>query len=479
MPVPLGRSAAAGARWSVASVAWRHLITAVTSVVLARLLVPADFGLLAMAAVFTRFVDLIRDVGTGAGIVQAREAPDRLVSSLFWLNAGLGIASGAVLFEAAPLAAWTFREPRLAPIVRLLAAAPACAAFAVVPTSLLTRELRWRRLAAIEFFGVLAGASLGVGLAWRGYGVWSLVWQSLSGVFIVSSGIWFATAWRPALVFDSAAIRSVLGFSANLTGFNVLNFGVRYADNLLIGRYLGARDLGYYDLAYRLMLSPLQYVATAFGRALLPIYSKMQDDPRRLGRAYLKVIGVVALLGFPAMIGLAAVSRPLVLATLGAAWLPVASLLIVFGPLGALQSVTTSVAGVYQAVGRTDLLFRWGAISAALTVAAFVAGLPFGIEGVASAYALVSCGLAYPLLAVPLGLVGVSVADVLRAIRAPLAATLVMGGGVLAVRVLAARQGTLAVLLVSVTAGAALYAAVIQAIGRASALELLDLARGR
>jgi PST family polysaccharide transporter len=475
-PGSLARSAAAGAKWSVASFAWRHLLTAITSLVLARLVKPADFGLLAMAAVFTRFIDLVRDMGTGAGIIQARDAEDPLLSSVFWANAGLGAASSVLLFEAAPFAAELFREPRLAPVLRVLSVAPSIAAPTVVHSNLLMRRLQWQRLATVEFFGVLAGGVTGITLAWRGYGVWSLVWQSLGNVVVVSAGLWLATAWRPSFLFDTTAMRSVAGFSVNLTGFYVLNYFVRYADNLLIGRYLGARDLGWYDLAYRMMLLPLQYVATAFGRAVFPIYARIQEDRLRLGRAYLKVLGAVALLAFPMMFGLAVISRPLVIVALGTAWLPVASLLIVFGPLGALQAITTSAAGVYQAVGRTDLLFRWTAIAGVLTVGGFVAGLRFGILGVASAYALVSCVLAWPLLRVPLDLVDLSVADVLGVIRAPLMAALTMTVGVLATRLLLP-GASISILGMSMLVGAGLYCVAIWLLGRTNLLELFELLR--
>src|SRR4030095_10140235 len=132
------------------------------------------------------------------------------------------------------------------------------AASGVVQTSLLTRELRFRRMAFVELGGAAAGGTLGIVLAIRGHGVWSLGWQSVCTTVLVAAGTWGASEWRPRFIFDASSVRSTLGFGASLTGFNVLNYFTRNADNLLIGRYLGAQDLGLYDFAYRVMLYPLQ-----------------------------------------------------------------------------------------------------------------------------------------------------------------------------------------------------------------------------
>lgn len=422
----LAQSAAVGAKWSVVSVAGRHLVTVVTSVILARLLAPADFGLVAMAAVFVRCVELVRDMGTGAGIVQADRPSDRLLSSVFWLNLGLGAVASGLLFLVAPWAAVLFREPRLSVILRVLSVSPFAAALSVVHTSLLVRELRFRRLAVAELAGVLFGGVAGVILALRGYAVWSLVWQSICGVLLASVGIWLATPWRPRLTFEASSLQSIVRFSANLTGFNILNFFIRYADNLLIGRYLGAWNLGLYDLAYRIMLSPLQYVSSAFGRSLFPVYTRMRTDHRRLSSAYLKVASAIGLISFPILFGVAGIAAPFVDATFGPAWAPVAPLLLILGPLGALQAISTTVALVYQAVGRTDLLLRWGAGAGALLVASFVVGLQWGIVGVATCYAIVSYALAYPLFKIPLSLIGLPVSDLVGAVSRPLSCSLVM-----------------------------------------------------
>jgi O-antigen/teichoic acid export membrane protein len=156
---------------------------------------------------------------------------------------------------------------------------------------------------------------------------------------------------------------------------HILNYFARDADNFLIGRYLGAQELGLYDLAYRVMLYPLHLVSWSLGRALFPVYARIQMNHVRLGAAYLKVTGAIALIVFPMMLGLVAVAEPFVQTVFGAAWSSITPLLFILGPLAAHQTICTTVGYIYQATGRTDVLLRWGAGIGTLTVASFVVGL--------------------------------------------------------------------------------------------------------
>lgn len=474
----LADSAASGAKWSFVSVAGRRAVTLVTTLVLARLLTPADFGLVAMAAVFVGFIELLRDMGTGSGIIQADAPSAELLSSIFWLNVAFGVAATAALFALAPFAATLLREPGLTAVLQALSFSVLFAALSAVQTSLLTRELQFRRLAFVELVGSSAGGVLGIVLALRGYAVWSLVWQSVSTVLVVSAGTWFASAWRPRFKLNLSSVKPILGFSANLTGFNVLNYFVRNADNLLIGRYLGAQSLGFYDLAYRIMLYPLQLISWALGRALFPVYARLRADPARLGVAYLKVTRAIALIAFPMTLGLVSIADLLVQTALGPAWSPVIPLLLILGPLAALQAIGTTVGYVYQAMARTDLLLRWGAGTGILLVASFAVGLRWGIVGVAACYSIVSYALAYPLFRIPLSLVGLRVFDMARTVSRPLMCTTAMLVAVFLLKSMLPRTldgGEALGILIS--AAIVVYAYATWLWNRDSAVEVITLAR--
>src|SRR6185295_15034946 len=155
--------------------------------------------------------------------------------------------------------------------------------------------------------------------------------------------------WRPDFAFNWNEAKSVMHFSLNLTAFNVFNYFARNADNFLIGRYLGEQSLGYYDLAYRLMIYPLQGISAVIGRVMFPLYSQLQDDLGRFRNAYLSIAWAIAFVAFPLMLGLMSVAQPLVLTLWGDQWTQVVALLLIFAPLGAIQSVATTVGSIYQA----------------------------------------------------------------------------------------------------------------------------------
>jgi len=304
------------------------------------------------------------------------------------------------------------------------------------------------------------------------------VYQSVVGTFLISLATWFASRWLPLFVFRFSSVKSLVSFSANLTGFNILNFVIRNADNVLIGRYLGAQSLGLYDLAYRVMLSSLQLVSGAFARALFPIYARLRDDHRRLGAAYLKVTGAVALIAFPVMFGIVGIAEPFVDAAFGPQWAAVVPLLLILAPVGALQAISTTVGNIYQALGRTDLLVRFAAVAGLLSVAAFVIGLQWGIVGVAACYALMQCGLAYSLFKIPLGLIGLQVTAVVQAVGRALLCSLGMLAAVYSVdRLLPDSIDSAARLSVLVLIGVVGYSASTWFFNREGAVELVNLVR--
>jgi PST family polysaccharide transporter len=260
------------------------------------------------------------------------------------------------------------------------------------------------------------------------------------------------------MVFDWQQLKGVLNYGLNLTGFSVFNYFARNADNLLIGRFLGATELGYYDMAYRLMMYPLQTLWSVLGRVLFPIYAQMQSDHARFGAAFLKVSASIALIAFPAMIGLMLVAKPFVITLFGVKWEPMIPVLVILAGVGAVQSVGTTVGYIYQTKGRTDWLLRWGIFAGTVTVVAFVIGVQWGIIGVATAYAVAALLLTYPSFAIPFRLIDMRVSQLLVALWRPCIATMIMAGVVLAAKLLiGARLGPASSLSILVVAGAASY----------------------
>jgi PST family polysaccharide transporter len=418
-----------GFKWSAASQFGRQAMQLATTAILARLLSPADFGLMGMATVAVGFAGLFRDLGTGSALIQRAEVDEGLLRGLFWVNAGFGLFAAGGLLLLAPLIALFYHEPRVTPLLQMLSLAFLCSGLAVVHQALLERRLGFRPLARVELASVLFGAAVGIGTALAGHGVWSLVWQALASAVLSTLLLWGASGWRPGFCcrwHEMRQVREVAGYSLNLTGYNVFNYFARNADYLLVGRYLGAVELGYYTLAYRLMLYPLQNVSAVVGRVLFPLFARLRDDDVRFRAAFRKAAAGVALLTFPLMLGLLALAEPFVFVVFGPAWQPVVLLLQILAPVGMAQSVVALVGPVYQAKGRTDWMFRWGFVAGTLFILSFVAGLRWGVVGVATAYAAVFWVLAYPALAIPLRLIDLHVQEVAAELCRPLLCGMLM-----------------------------------------------------
>ena len=431
-------------------------------VVLARLLSPSDFGVVAMALVVTGVVALFRDFGTVQAIVQRRELPSGLLDSVFWLNMGMGIAVASLLALLVPVIAVAMHEPRLTEVLWLLALAFPITSFGLVHQGLLERASRFRSVALIECCAALTGIATGVLAALAGWGVYSLVYQVIVGWIVITAGLWAVSTWRPAWRCSLALIREIAPFSGNLLGSNVCDYFARNIDNVLIGRFLGATELGYYNLAYKLMIWPLQNIAWVAARAFFPALSRLQDDKQRLRKAYVRAAAAVFLFTAPLTLGLFVLREPFVLAVMGEHWLKVADLLFWLAPVSMLQSVGTTAGTLYLSTGRTDIQLKFALFSSVAVTSAIVVGLQWGVEGVAAAYCAIVFVLFLPKLAVAFRLVGLRINVFLRRLAPTFFTALLMALLISAMSEHSAvlMHGQWAELIFLATIGAALYVGV-------------------
>jgi O-antigen/teichoic acid export membrane protein len=397
----LKRVATLNLKWSYAAQLGKQLIQLVSMIIIVRLLKPEDLGLMSMAMVVIGFMTVFRDLGTSAAVIQKKDPSPQLLSSLFWTNiffAGLLIIG---IWLTAPLIAEFYNEPALAGLLRWMGWIFVLQASGTIHQALLEKNLQFGSIAYIEITTTVLSSSIGIMAAFSGYRVWSLVYQTLAFAALNMLLLWLTSKWVPRLQWGWAQLNEVKSYSLNLSGFNLVNFISRNADYFLIGKFLGAQPLGYYTLAYRIMLYPVENISTVIGRVMFPIYSKVQDDQARLHRAVLKVCQTIAFATFPIMLGFWAVCPQFVHIVWGPAWDPVITLLRILVPIGMLQSIGSTVGVIYQASGRTDILMRWGIGASVVTVLSFIIGLHWGIFGVAAAYSFVSLLLFLPGLAIP------------------------------------------------------------------------------
>jgi PST family polysaccharide transporter len=386
-----------------------------------------------MARLAIGLIAIFRELGTTAAIIQRKQLSQEFLSSIFWANLGLAVVTFGLAIATSPLVALFFHQSKIGPIVQLLAAGFIISALSSVPSALLNREMAFRKVMMIEIGAAGFATCLAVGMALRGAGVWSLVVSSLASTCVTAVFLWWSCPWRPKWLLNWTELRSIASFSLNLSGFNLVNYFSRNADNTIVGRYLGAYQLGFYQLAYNVMLYAVQNISQVMGRVLFPVFAKVQDDNERFRQAYTKAVSTIAVITFPLMAGVMAVAEPFVRAVLGEKWRPVASLLIILAPVGLMQSVVTTVGNIYYAKGRTDWLFRWGLFGTAVSVGSFFAGLPWGIRGVAVGYLIANLLMIYPVFAIPFRLIDLKMNDFLRPIWPILGLSMTM---LVAVRIL-------------------------------------------
>lgn len=422
----LRASLQSGFSWTGGTFAARALITLAATTVLARVLDPESFGLMGMAMVVVALLAVFGDLGIGAALIQRDSVSPALLATAFWTNAGLGLLAFATVFAIAPLIAALFREPELAPFVSVMAGSFVFSSLSNVHSSLLQRELRFKEIGLAETVAVLLGACAALAAAFKGAQYWSLAIQQLVTEAVRLAAFRRLTRWQPAPVFSLAELRSVAGFSLNLTGFSLLVYLSRNLDRLLIGRYLGAEQLGYYALAYRILLFPLQGAVQVIARVMFAALSRAQREDGAVGRAFLKIAASVSLVAFPALLGLGAVSEPLVDLLFGPGWQPVAELLAILSPVAALTPLAAMEGALFQAKGATGLLFRWNLAKSLAMVIAMLIGLQWGLLGVAVAHTIAVLTLAYPAWRLCFGLVGLSVGEFAASLRGVLLATSVM-----------------------------------------------------
>jgi len=479
-PEGTGAAVVAGASWTALSRAGQQVFQVVSATVLARFVAPRAYGLVAMAQVVLVFAGLFRDVGASAAIIRQKELNDDLLTSVFWLNIGMGFAVTAACCLSAPMVAGFYTEPALTRVFQALGLSFLISATAGVHATLMNRGFQFARIAVVELLAGAAGLTVAVVSAVRGAGVWSLVAGALTNAVVMSGLFIWWSPWRPKLRFSRRRLGPVMGFGLNLSGFNIVNYFSRNADNLLIGKYLGAVPLAYYNFAYTLMLYPLQTITWSLGRVLFPAFAQMQDDAERFRRAYLRACTAIAFVTFPLMAGVTALAPEFIAVLLGPKWGPVAPVLRILAPVGMVQSITATAGHIYIAMGKTGLMFRWGLLFTGITVIGFVIGLHWGITGVASCYAITILLLLVPALQVPFRLIDLRIGDLWIALWPVTRATAAMAVATVAFRrlVLGSMQlPAVVALFIFVPFGAAIYFAMMYWRNRQLLAEFVMLAR--
>jgi lipopolysaccharide exporter len=383
---------------AISSVKWNGIATAITVllqfstlIVLSRLLNPADFGLIGMLVVVTGLAQLFMDMGVSNAIIHRQDATRNQLASLYWLNLFAGLAVFLLVFASTPLVIMLYHEPRLATLLYL-----ASLNFLIIPVgqqfnALLQRDLRFGTLARIEILSASANTATALVFACTGAGALSVVFGQLARA-ICQAGMlcWLGfRCWKPSLHFSARDLDGYVGFGFYQMGEKFVNYMTLNVDYLLIGSLLGAQPLGYYSLAFNLTSKPVSLANPVVTRVAFPLFAKVQQDPERLKKAYLKVLEILSSVNFPVMIGLIALAPAVIPLLFGYQWEPSIFLTQILAIVSLLRSTGNPVGALMLSQGRADMGFWWNLMVVAIQVPGLYLGLRLGgIVGVAVAFAL-------------------------------------------------------------------------------------------
>jgi PST family polysaccharide transporter len=463
---------AAGATWALRG------ISAVVFLILARLVDPSAFGLVALAAVYLITVQALSDQGLATALIQRETIEEAHKNSAFWANLFVGVVLALATVVLAQPVARLYGEPRLAPILRWFALGPVLASLSVVQQALLARALRFRQLAIRQLVGAVAGGIVGVAMAYAGMGVWALVAQSLVNQAVAMIVLWSIADWHPRLAFSYRHFRELFGFGSNVLAANVIRAVGFQADRLVLGYFLGATELGYYSVAQRLLSILTDFVAGSAERVVVPLFSRIQGEKERVNRGLMTAQRLLTLITIPAFLGLAITAPLLMPVILGVKWQAsvLSTQILAVASLG--YCLSFFFGHVLTALGRPGL--RLSIVTAQAIALAIVSlvGIRFGLAGVAVAVTLnqlVFYGVELMFLRANAGF---SLAAYLGEGLVPLAAAVVMAAAVLLLDWEMTGIRPILRLIAQVGLGAAIYGAIVLIFARHRLTEVLSLARG-
>jgi PST family polysaccharide transporter len=401
----------------------QFLLRTVGMVVLARLLTPSDFGLVAMVAVVVNFVQMFRDAGLSTVTIQRDRISPAQVSTLFWLNVLTSTILGLCILASAPLVSLFYGRPELTTLGAAMSVPVILGGLTIQHQAILRRHLRFGMLACIHMGSLFSSVTVTVLLAWAGWRVWALVAgmlaEALAGVILTFT----VCPWLPGGMRRGTGARASLRFGGHLMGFSLANFLSRNGDNLLVGQCLGAESLGLYAKAYQVFMMPISQIRGPLDQVGLPVLSSLRGHPDRYLRYYQRLLDVVASLTLPVTVYCFLESSFLVEQLLGPRWLGAAPVLHILAVAGIIQPLFSTAGLVQLSYGFSRRYMSWGIVGAVCYVSAFLIGIRSGAEGVAMSYTAANYLLFVPTLAYCFRGTPVTLGFFARSVATPLGCT--------------------------------------------------------
>ncbi|GAB4345927.1 MAG: lipopolysaccharide biosynthesis protein [Candidatus Abyssubacteria bacterium] len=432
MTESLKTRAVKGTLWLSAGRVLSQLFSWAITIVVARILTPNDYGLMGMAGLIIILCQYFGDVGLGAALIQRKDVEDDDLSSIFWFSIAVSLLLYLIAWSVAPALALFFEAEKLTLLVRVLSLSFVIGIMRTIPVSLINRDLAFDKYSKSDVIATLFAVLTSLFMAVKGFGVWALVSATLTRDVVFNIAIFHYYPWKPVASFNWRRLKSFLGFGSNVLGARMVWVAYSNADYLIVGKLLGSTLLGYYTMAFQLASKPVTKVAEITNTISFTLFSRLQDDLPELRRNFLRLTEIVALLIFPALIGLCCVAEEFVITVLTDKWAPMVFPLQVFCIMGLFRSLSPLIASMLNGRGRPGIVFRYNIACALVMPAAFIVGCIAGeLNGVAISWLAVYPPLFFIILGFGLRETETKIREYIHSISMPFVASSIMAASVL------------------------------------------------
>src|ERR1700730_4647548 len=401
-------------------------------VVMARLLVPEDFGLVGMITACTGFLGLFRDAGLSMATIQRASITRAQTSMLFWINLAVGGLLAVLSAAIAPILVRFYHEPRLLWATIVLGISFVFNGAGAQHRAVLQRDMRFAVLTFIDIAAILASIAVGVGIAIAGLGYWALVGMTLCVHAVSFLGVWIVGAWLPDLPRRGAGVWSMVTYGGTVTLNSVIVYIAYNTDKVLLGRFWGAATLGIYGRAYQLINLPTENLNATIGQVAFPALSRLQNDPQRLRNYFLKGYGLFLSLVMPITLGCGLFAEDIIRVFLGAKWDAAVPVFRLFAPTIFTFALINPLAWLLLATGRAKRSLMISLVIAPVVMLSYAAGLSFGPNGVASGFSIGTMLLAVPVIIWATRGTAITAVDTLKEIMRPFFSIAIGAGAALA-----------------------------------------------
>lgn len=420
----VGRTSLRGGAAFVVARGVNVIVQLASTILLARLLSPHDFGLATMVLVLVGFAPMLIDLGTTDASTQKARITPVEISTLFWLNLAIGGTLALLLAAGSGLIASIFGEPALTGIALVSSLTFIIMAASNQHYALMRRAMQFRSIALIDISANVIGSVAAIAMAFAGWGYWALVAKPILTAGLAAIGVWTACPWLPGRPRITQGVKELVGFGAGVTGFTMTDYLTKSADRVAVGYLYGAGPLGYFQNAFLLYNNLLSILTESLHNVAVSGLSKLKDSVGELKRSWAAGLSLVSFVSTAIFAVLAVGGQDIVVLLLGPQWAPAGPLFCVLAVRGIAHSVERSLGWLHVPAGRSDRWMRWGFFSAACQLAAILAGLPFGVIGIVTAHTIVMFALCIPALVYAGRPFGIGFKDVISAVGPQMAAGL-------------------------------------------------------